>query len=54
MEDCSGNENDTRIGIVDGRRFYLVVHPTNRKWGPQPWLFSWDKWGQCPLITGVN
>ena len=18
-------------------------------WGPQPWLFQWDKWGQCPL-----
>ena len=24
---------------------YLVAHPTKRKWGPQPWLFSWDKWG---------
>ena len=33
---------------------YLVAHPTNRKWGPQPWWFQWDKWGQCPLITGVN
>ena len=27
---------------------HLVVHPTNRKWVSSPWLFSWDKWGQCP------
>ena len=32
---------------------YLVAHPTNRKWGLQPWWFQWDKRGQCPL-TGVN
>ena len=26
-----------------------AAHPTNRKWGPQPWWFQWDKWGQDPL-----
>ena len=31
-----------------------MVHPTDRKWVNQPWWFQWDKWGQCPLITGVN
>ena len=32
------------VGNLQGRVTLLGGElPTNRKWGPQPWLFSWDK-----------
>ena len=31
---------------------YLVAHPTNRKWGPQPWSFSWDFCGGNVGLVG--
>ena len=31
---------------IYGKNLFLVAHPTDRFCGLQPWLFSWDKWGQ--------